>query len=201
MTIRAAGVRALLAVLLATLAVGLWPPIPAAAHAALVDTRPGADETTEGAPDEVVLVFNEAVAEPAEVSVTGPDGDDVGDGDHVIEDEEVAQPVDIGADGAYEVTWRVVSADGHPIDGELAFTVAGADDESDDGEGTETDEPEAEEAEPEPDPEPDLDEAAEVTDEGGSLAPWLIGGLVLALLVGGGVWVARSRGEETPDPS
>jgi copper transport protein len=122
---------ALVVTLLAALAAS-WAlaPSPASAHAVLTSTDPADGAVLPEAPEAVTLTFNEPVEVP-----TGAlrvfDADtrrvdvgvlDTGDGAVVS----VALPEDL-PDGGYVVTYRVISADAHPIGGVTAFTVGGAD--------------------------------------------------------------------------
>ena len=96
---------------------------PAHAHNGLQGTTPSADASVESVPDAVVLRFDQAVLGiGTAVRVTGPDGD-VQSGAAEVTDDTVRQPVAAGAPaGDYTVSWRVTSADGHPISGTFAFT-------------------------------------------------------------------------------
>jgi hypothetical protein len=58
------------------------------------------------------------------MQVTGPDGDDRIDGCPATRDRTITVPVALDEPGAYAVTWRVVSADGHPTSGEFSFSYA-----------------------------------------------------------------------------
>jgi methionine-rich copper-binding protein CopC len=119
-----APVRALAALLLAVLPVLAMPR--AEAHAGLVSSAPAADAVLTAAPAEVRLTFTEALQEPAYVVVTAPDGTR-SPGEARVEGADSVQPTcalaDAPAEGTWRVAYRVVSADGHPVTGELAFTV------------------------------------------------------------------------------
>lgn len=97
---------------------------PASAHASLVSTDPAEGAVLTQAPDRVTLTFDEPVR-------LVPDGllafDAAGE---QVEVEPAATGLEVTgdltgdlADGTYVVTWRVVSADGHPIAGSLTFHV------------------------------------------------------------------------------
>lgn len=100
---------------------------PAAAHDSLPGSDPAAGSTVHAVPARITLRF----AEPAQklgtqIAVLGPDGD-VAIGGPVLADATVSVAVGPGAPaGAYRVSWRVTSADGHPVEGILRFTVGGA---------------------------------------------------------------------------
>jgi len=104
---------------------------PAAAHAQLESTTPAAGAVVDGSPGHVVLHFSEAV-EVSFSSVQVFDANakriDAGDAGHVPGDArsvEVGVPASMAA-GGYVVTWRVTSADSHPVHGAFTFQIAGA---------------------------------------------------------------------------
>ncbi|GAA1515124.1 copper resistance protein CopC [Nocardioides humi] len=117
---RAAGA----ALLLALAVLLLLPAAPAAAHATLIATDPAAGAVLPAAPDRVRFTFDEKVSlVPDGVRVFDAAGDPVASSatarDAVLE---VDLPDEVGT-GTLVVVWRVVSADGHPISGSLAFSV------------------------------------------------------------------------------
>src|SRR5690625_5066321 len=94
--------------------------LPAAPHATLLSATPEDDAELDEMPDAVVLTFNEDITDlGTDIVVTGPDGADATDGETQIEGPEGSRALaaDLTA-GEYTITWRPVSADGHPIDGE-----------------------------------------------------------------------------------
>jgi hypothetical protein len=99
-------------------------PAPAAAHAVLLGTTPAEGSVVTTLTTEVTLTFNEPVrAQFSTVAVTGPDGRAYANGELSVQDNVVRQPVHPLRSGDYEVAWRVVSLDGHPISGTFSFTV------------------------------------------------------------------------------
>ncbi|MFK5647292.1 copper resistance protein CopC [Ornithinimicrobium sp. LYQ121] len=118
--------RALLLLLLAGLVLG--PAQVAVAHDSLVGTTPSDGSTVQAAPESLTLTFTGAIATVGAqvvVRAAGGAGDDLVDGPPQISGAEVVQPLAPLEPGAYDVLWRVTSQDGHPISGELLFTVAG----------------------------------------------------------------------------
>lgn len=113
----------LLAVLVTVLTV-LGTAGPASAHATLVATDPAEGAVLASAPGKVTFTFDEPVQ-------LVPDGLLAFDaqGDPVALEPSAKGPVVTGTldgdldDGTYVVTWRVVSADGHPIAGSLTFHI------------------------------------------------------------------------------
>lgn len=98
---------------------------PAEAHAYLVSVDPPDRAVLAESPDRVTLTFSEAVsADLGGVQVLDADGGRVEDGVARVEGAvvSVGLPPDL-PDGTYVVTFRVVSADGHPIRGGSVFAV------------------------------------------------------------------------------
>ncbi len=91
-------------------------------HARLTASSP-ADGSTARTVAEIVLTFSEQV-NPSFVAVTveGPEGDET-DGGPAVDGREVRQALVSGlAAGGHVATFRVVSADGHPVSGTVRFT-------------------------------------------------------------------------------
>src|SRR5688500_2578409 len=116
MTLRSA-LPALIAVLL--LLAGIQP---ASTHAALVSAEPQDGAMLAAAPSELVLTFNEPVA-PLVFTLIAPDG--ASDTPKVETAERVIRlrPSRPLADGTSILSWRVVSADGHPVGGSMTFSI------------------------------------------------------------------------------
>jgi copper transport protein len=100
----------------------------AQAHAALVSTEPAASSRLAASPDHVRLVFSEEL-EPtlAQLSLVSGDGTVTplvvsGDPHDVYA---IIAPIATLPPGAYRIMWRVVSADGHPVEGSFVFWVGG----------------------------------------------------------------------------
>ena len=100
-------------------------PLAASAHDQIVEQSPSHNEHFDTPPTEVVLTFNN---EPLDlgnvVMVVDADGNDHAVGEPEIRNFTVSQAI-IGdlADGYYQVRWRVVSSDGHPISESFLFSV------------------------------------------------------------------------------
>jgi copper transport protein len=122
MTLKASAVA-----FVATVAVLLCAP-SASAHAIVESTEPRIDQVVETSPEQIVMRFNEPVELAfGAIRVYDTNGDrvDDGDADHVGDDLQ-AVTVPLEADlpnGTYTVTWRVVSADGHPISEAFVFHI------------------------------------------------------------------------------
>ncbi len=116
--------RALLLILVA-LATLLVPATPAGAHAALSAASPEPGSVVAEAPAEVVVRFTENItAVPARTQVLAPDGKRItgevrAEGPLLrIQLRRADQPR-----GTYVVSYRIVSADSHPVGGAMIFSV------------------------------------------------------------------------------
>lgn len=97
-------------------------PSSAAAHSNSVDTNPEDGATLETMPAEATVTFNEA-PKTASVVLARPDGRiDKLTTDVAGSTITVRLPAD-GPRGVYTLSYRVVSADGHPISGSVTFSV------------------------------------------------------------------------------
>lgn len=116
-----ARVAAVIVAVLASTAVAT----PAFAHDELLESSPAADEQLASAPEQIELRFSAQIMDlGSAVIVAGADDQDWVAGDPVVDGDRVTVPLTPDmADGAYEVRWRVVSSDGHPISGLIPFTV------------------------------------------------------------------------------
>lgn len=94
---------------------------PALAHDELVGQRLVLDDVDSVSA--VQLSFSdEVLTNGTEIAVTDPEGTDVTDGAPEHNGRDVDQPVaDDLEPGEYRVVWRVVSSDGHPIEGAFVF--------------------------------------------------------------------------------
>ena len=95
---------------------------PASSHATLVSAEPRDGAMLVGAPSELVLTFNEPIA-PLVFTLIAPDG--ASDTPRVETAERIVRlrPSQPLADGTSILSWRVVSADGHPVAGSMTFSV------------------------------------------------------------------------------
>lgn len=98
---------------------------PAAAHSALEETTPAAGDILDGPPSAVTLRFTESVeVTDGDVRVFDAGATEVAAGElEHPEGDTVVLPLEPLDDGGYVVTWRAVSADGHPIAGGFTFRV------------------------------------------------------------------------------
>lgn len=119
--------RMLIAVasLLTYTALSVFVSPPASAHDRLISTTPSENENLTSAPSDVRLSFGSPPMEVgATVLVVGHDGRDYASGELAFQGNDVVVPVkDLATDSFYQVRWRVVSGDGHVINGAFSFSV------------------------------------------------------------------------------
>ncbi|SDP77295.1 copper resistance CopC family protein [Lentzea jiangxiensis] len=169
--------RALIAFLFAGAAV-LGTAAPAAAHNALISSDPKDKTSLEVGPSSVTLTFDQDVQGGAGVNtitvVDANGGHYEAPGDPTIKDTAVSAKVNaLGKAGQYKIGYRILSADGHPVSGELTFTLTR------DGTGTPTT--------------PANPDSASGGGSGDGLPiwVWIVGAVVL---LGGGVFFALRGG-------
>lgn len=97
--------------------------VPPSTHARLKASNPVEGSVLAQAPAAVVLTFSRDIAPPAAVAVTSPDGSAAASGEPAVRGAEVSLPVAAAKEGTYTVGYRVVSVDGHTIEGSYQFSV------------------------------------------------------------------------------
>lgn len=115
---------------LAVIALGSTVLAPAAlAHDTLLSSDPEDGAVLETSPEQITLSYSaELLTVSPVIRVVDADGETVLEEAPEITGTEAVLPLEGGlAPGSYEVLWRVVSSDGHPIEGTLAFEVTGGD--------------------------------------------------------------------------
>ncbi|MEU4754418.1 copper resistance CopC family protein, partial [Micromonospora tulbaghiae] len=102
----------------------LLPAAPAAAHNSLTGSDPRDGARLAAAPERIELRFLATPKEATtEVTVTGPDNVAATGGAPAFAGKRVTVPFRPGAAGLYIVTYRLASDDGHPVKGEIRFTL------------------------------------------------------------------------------
>jgi copper transport protein len=97
---------------------------PAFAHAELAESDPAPGAVLDASPPNVTLQFTETVrADNGGIRLFDADGERVDRGGTTVSGRTVRLPVPKLDDGSYVVTWRVLSADSHPIQGAFTFQV------------------------------------------------------------------------------
>jgi len=97
----------------------------AQAHSTLVLANPGANSVVQYQLTRVVLTFNEnIIAVGDSVSVTDPSGAVVSQGAAEVFNAQVTEALKpLQYNGVYTVSYRIVSADGHPVSSSYQFTL------------------------------------------------------------------------------
>lgn len=193
----------LLSALLTALLLVLIPTGPAQAHDRLTESDPAQGETLDSAPEEVTLTYSAAIqGVGGSVKVLDSEGNAVDVGSPTTEGPTVTTPIeeDLVA-GDYEISWRVVSSDGHAISGVIDFTVAegaaASSTSTTSSSSTAPSETSTEDASPEDSTADgtasDDSESAADEDSGSSTMPLLLGGLAVVVVLGAGFALLRSR--------
>lgn len=102
------------------------PAQPAAAHAVLVTADPAPGSVLGGSPRQVVLTFSEPVRPvTGRLQVLAPDGKRVTDGTPQSDGNTVVIPIRVPDQplGTYLVSYRIISADSHPVGSGYTFSV------------------------------------------------------------------------------
>ncbi|MEV1242870.1 copper resistance CopC family protein [Nonomuraea sp. NPDC049750] len=165
---------------------------PAAlAHDSLKSSSPAKNATVSGV-QTIELEYSSRVRFPLVVLRTA-DGKTIQLGEPQADGPKVrtAVPTQL-AGGSYVIAWRVVSSDGHPIEGEIPFTVKGA------AAGATASATEAASAAPATSAEGTRPAAAA---QGGGIPGWLWGGLAALVVAGLAVWLLSRRTSGPSGPS
>ncbi len=97
-------------------------PNVAFAHSKLVSSEPS--DTSKKAVQEILLTFNEDIEPLSKVKVTNEAGEEQAITDTNVDGKvlkaEFEQPL---TNGTYNVDWKVISEDGHPLNGSYSFDV------------------------------------------------------------------------------
>jgi copper transport protein len=103
---------------------GLLQATPAAAHASLVGSDPAEGAVLADPPKTLKLDFNEPVS-PLVLRLIGPDGQALTPKVTAENSTLTLAPPPL-RDGSYALSWRVISADGHPVGGAVLFSIGAA---------------------------------------------------------------------------
>jgi len=117
-----------LALVVATVTALLLGSAPAWAHSQLDSSDPANGSSVATPPASISLTFDEDVqAGFSAVTLIGPDGKHYHDGTVTEKDQTITVgALPLGPAGSYQIGYRVVSADGHPVSGKVSFTLTTA---------------------------------------------------------------------------
>jgi methionine-rich copper-binding protein CopC len=100
------------------------------AHSELVSSNPSASSYVELLPEQVELEFNEELLNLGSgnsVSIISPSGEDLGMGETSTDGARITRLLNTTSElGAFEVKYRVASADGHILKGSFTFNLTEA---------------------------------------------------------------------------
>lgn len=180
-------------------------PAPAQAHDTLLSSDPEDGASLETSPEEITLTYSADILEVSPlVRISDENGDELAEIVPTVEGPVATATLEEPLPaGTHTVQWRVVSSDGHPIEGTFTLTVeqdaeepAGAEDTAEDT-AEETAEPAASDAggaeQATQETEPTSEESAE---EGGGLSMPLLLGILGVVVVGAviaGLVIMRRR--------
>ena len=102
----------------------VFVPQDAFAHAIIEKAIPAPNSQVKEPPKEIVLTFNERMEEELySIKVFNADGDIVTESETQlsIDQKQLTQVLPTLSDGTYTVSYRVLSADGHPIEGSYVY--------------------------------------------------------------------------------
>lgn len=185
-TVLASVIGFLAAVLLPLAAPGLLPV--ASAHDTLISSSPATGESLEQAPKTLELTYSDEVLNLAPVvRLSNSAGEEIFTQTPAVSGNTASIDLPALPADSYRVQWRVVSSDGHPIEGTVDFTVTvGAETTDDADTASDPASPTAAADSPQPEPTP-VDQAesspAEQEDSGLSSGMVLAGATLLLLLL------------------
>ena len=100
------------------------------AHSELVSSNPSASSYVEQLPEQIELEFNEELLNLGSgnsVSIISPSGEDLGMGETSTDGARITRLLNTTSElGAFEVKYRVASADGHILKGSFTFNLTEA---------------------------------------------------------------------------
>ena len=182
-------------------------PAPAQAHDTLLSTDPEDGSTLETSPEEVTFTFSDDILDVSPlVRISDEAGEEVAEIVPSVDGPTAAAALEEPLPaGTYDIQWRVVSSDGHPIEGTLTLTVeqdpaaeegaAASDGGGESAEGSaqqpaDTDEQDAQSA-----TDAESTEAADSSDSGGLSMPLLLGilAVIVVVAVAAGFMIMRRR--------
>lgn len=196
------------AVALVTTAAVIGVSPPTEAHNVVVSSVPAEGEVLTALPDQFVVTTNAALLKDVgAMQVTGPDGLFYGDGCVLVDGPSLTMDPALGDAGDYSLVWQGVSEDVHTISGAIAFSwqPAAATEAS---EGWDTAPVCGEERPTQQEGEPAASESPVASEEPGDpvaaeepadlTAVWVIGGILLAALLGTAGYLLLRRPRTPP---
>ncbi len=177
------------------------------AHSHIEGSNPEDGGVVTEALQEIVLTFDGSVEEGSTVEVTTAEGQPIEVEEIAIDENTVTATIANSlSNGEYQVDWDIISADGHPLDGEFSFTMNSpeeeeAADEEEAGDPAEADEEEVTEAPTEATEDEETTESPEQstqdqdtdTEEGSSSIVIVLVVLLVIIVAGGVMYFIKKR--------
>ncbi|WP_052807419.1 copper resistance CopC family protein [Risungbinella massiliensis] len=145
------------------------------AHSKLVKANPAPDTTITEEVKEMRLEFNTKIEQGSTVAVKDETNKEIPVQVQVAGNELVATTSDVLPNGAIQVHWTIIGADGHTVEGEYQFTVNRP------AVATPSEEQQLIEKTV-PAPQVDPNETKQI-EEKATILPWILGALLLALII------------------
>lgn len=123
-----------LATVVALLFMTINPISMASAHTEIDHTTPSAGDTVDAGVQTVSVVFTDKIldlANSSEIIITDADGNEIENTCVEVKNTSLKVQAFLPNAGDYEVNWRTVAEDGHPIEGKFGFAVSGSAEQSD----------------------------------------------------------------------
>lgn len=133
-------------VLALSLLIAITIPAPSFAHTEFVSSNPAAGSLVESWPTEISVIFNEDLINVGNeksnfLVVNNAAGDQISSDDEVVIGSEIKVSLDSNTiKGPVLVYYRVVSADGHPVEGEYTFNFGTLEEGAETAEGVQNEE-------------------------------------------------------------
>ena len=102
------------------------------AHSGLSSSVPEDGETTQEEVEQVTLIFNTSIETTSTMKVTDEMGMEVALAETTVDDNEMKGILELPlTTGNYQVDWKIIGQDGHPIEGEYSFSIGKSETEVD----------------------------------------------------------------------
>ncbi|MBD1382219.1 copper resistance CopC family protein [Metabacillus arenae] len=183
-------------------AIFLMVPAVTSAHTHLETSNPKEGQVVKEKLNEIVLTFGTPIEELSKMTVTR-DGNEVQLSEMNVENNEMTGSLDKPLEnGSYVVNWNIVGEDGHPIEGQLTFSVETKQEEEETAKKEEKQTTENEnraegsDETAEEQPETDLENEEESNENEGQSSLFttvLIIVLAIVLIAGAGVLIKRKK--------
>ncbi|MDQ0205666.1 copper resistance CopC family protein [Alkalicoccobacillus murimartini] len=167
------------------------------AHSHLESTVPEDGQTVDEAVETIELSFDGGIEQASDVQIFTEAGDEIEPATVNINSPEIevelTEPL---MNGEYRVTFNVISADTHPVDGEFTFSVDAEEVAEPAEEATEEEATEEEITEEEPAESVETDQQTsdeQQDNEENSSMLWIIGGIVVLVVIIGAVVAMRKK--------